>query len=228
MAFLGDFGKTFLGGAKTGQVVTAGASFLGLPAPVAGAIGGAAQVGADVVDRATSRAPSPALGEGAAVELGPRDIGAPREASMGLLPSVMAGGRAALPYAQRGLNWLRGNPGTTIGLGLTGATGASMIMGPDGKPRRITRKMQSQVKQLAMMVGLEQAADILGLSVQEAAFILVKRFPRRGGGISAAQLRTTRRTMNKIVHIHDQMERNFKRSTTRRRSPSTTKITQVK
>ena len=46
MAFLGDFGKLFLGGASTQQAVTAGSIALGVPPTQAAGLGSIAQAGA--------------------------------------------------------------------------------------------------------------------------------------------------------------------------------------
>jgi len=54
LAFLGDFGKIFLGGAKTGQVVQTGAQLLGVNPVAAAGIGSAAQGAADIASKARS------------------------------------------------------------------------------------------------------------------------------------------------------------------------------
>jgi len=66
MAFLGDFGKLFLGGASTGQAVTAGATVFGADPLKAIAIGNAAQRGADIVSASQSQ-----LGQQTAVSMAP-------------------------------------------------------------------------------------------------------------------------------------------------------------
>jgi hypothetical protein len=95
---------------------------------------------------------------------------------------------------------------------------------------RVTRKQQKMVKDLVMIVGIEQAAGILGLSVGEVALIMTKKFRATGKGITAAQLRTAQRVNNKIVHMHDKLKAAYgsstRRTTTRR--AASTRITQVK
>ena len=49
MAFGGDFGKFFLGGASTGQVVSGASAALGLSPLKAVALGNAAQSGAEFI-----------------------------------------------------------------------------------------------------------------------------------------------------------------------------------
>ena len=54
MAFLGDFGKIFLGGASTGQVVSTGAQLLGANPVTASGIGSVAQGAADKLSTVNS------------------------------------------------------------------------------------------------------------------------------------------------------------------------------
>ena len=66
MAFLGDFGKLFLGGASTGQVVTAGAGLVTGDPLKAVAIGNAAQRGAEILSASQSQ-----LGQQTAISMAP-------------------------------------------------------------------------------------------------------------------------------------------------------------
>lgn len=80
----------------------------------------------------------------------------------------------------------------------------------------VTRKQQHQLKQMVMYMGIEGTADYVGLNVQELAALLVKKFPPRRKGISAAQLRTAKRVNRQIMGMAKQLQDSCK-TTTRRR-----------
>lgn len=76
--------------------------------------------------------------------------------------------------------------------------------------------------------GLEQAAAMFGLSVEDVCFIIMLGTRRkRARGISAADLRRTRSTIRKVKNIAADLGIGRSGGTNRRRSP-TTRITQVK
>lgn len=88
---------------------------------------------------------------------------------------------------------------------------------PDGSYcLSVSRKQQQQLKQMVMYMGIEGTADYVGLSVQELAALLVKKFPPRRKGISAAQLRTAKRVNRQIMGMAKQLQDSCK-TTTRRR-----------
>lgn len=88
---------------------------------------------------------------------------------------------------------------------------------PDGSYcLSVSRKQQHQLKQMVMYMGIEGTADYIGLSVQELAALLVKKFPPRRKGISAAQLRTAKRVNRQIMGMAKQLQDSCK-TTTRRR-----------
>jgi hypothetical protein len=70
-------------------------------------------------------------------------------------------------------------------------------------------------KQLVALVGLSAAAEILSLSLQDAAVLATKR-TRRRRGISAASLATTRRTLRQFKSLDKQLTDACKRPTRRR------------
>ena len=80
----------------------------------------------------------------------------------------------------------------------------------------VTRKQQHQLKQMVMYLGIEGAADVLNLNVRELAMLLVKKFPPRRKGISAAQLRNAKRVNRTIMGMAKQLTDSCK-TTTRRR-----------
>lgn len=80
----------------------------------------------------------------------------------------------------------------------------------------VTRKQQHQLKQMVMYLGINGTAEYVGLSVQELAGLLVKKFPPRRKGISAAQLRNAKRVNRQIMGMAKQLQDACK-TTTRRR-----------
>jgi hypothetical protein len=117
------------------------------------------------------------------------------------------------------------------GLGLAAGGAAISFMDPmTGQPKRLTRKMQAQVKQMVEIIGIEGAAMALGLTQMEIAQILAYKFRRRSSGITGAQLRTAQRVNNKIIHMHDKLKASYgsatRRTTTRR--AASTRVTQIK
>lgn len=227
MAFLGSIGKV-LGLGSTAQVLGSAArgalTAVATGSPVAGGavgIGGAMQQQGQAV---AVDAPAQTL---------PQESAQSSQAAIGgILPMLPATGtlvgaaRQAFPAIGR----LIGSPagqiavGTGVGLGL----GA---MGGDGQPAQIrfTRKQQMQVKEMVELLGFDGAMQVLGVDASTLAFMLTKKFPRRGQGITAAQLRNAQRVNNKIVHMHDKLKSSFgaaTRRTTARRS--TTRVTQIK
>lgn len=88
---------------------------------------------------------------------------------------------------------------------------------PDGSQcMSVTRKQQHQLKQMVMYLGIEGAADVLDLNVRDLAMLLVKKFPPRRKGISAAQLRNAKRVNRTIMGMAKQLTDSCK-TTTRRR-----------
>ena len=81
----------------------------------------------------------------------------------------------------------------------------------------ITRAMQAKAKDMVMCMGIEGAANALGVSVPLLAEIAFKRFKPRAKGISGAQLKTAQRVNNKIMHMAKKLEASCKRPATRRR-----------
>lgn len=80
----------------------------------------------------------------------------------------------------------------------------------------VTRKQQHQLKQMVMYLGINGTAEYVGLSVQELAGLLVKKFPPKRKGISAAQLRNAKRVNRQVMGMAKQLQDACK-TTTRRR-----------
>jgi len=69
----------------------------------------------------------------------------------------------------------------------------------------VTRKQQSRLKEMVGIVGLEQTADAVGLDTNTLVLLLLKRFKSRGRGITAASMKTTKRTIRQIKGLHNEV-----------------------
>tara|TARA_S200002703_G_C3769190_1_gene236825 strand:+ start:321 stop:1004 length:684 start_codon:yes stop_codon:yes gene_type:complete len=226
MAFLGDVGK-FFGLGSTQQVLTSAGKAAALAAAgqpqlattqLSGAFANGTQQGQSVaVSQATQTQPQETQSSST-------------QAGFGALLGPAAGAiRTYAPQAGRFLMSPQGQIATGIGLAAGGA--AISFMDPmTGQPKRLTRKMQAQVKQMVEIIGIETTAATLGLSVMEVAQILTYKFRRRSAGITGAQLRTAQRVNNKVIHMHDKLKAAYgtaARRTTTRRAVGT-RVTQIK
>ena len=228
MAFLGGIGKA-LGLGSTGQVLS-GLGNIGAGLSGVGAIG----TGIQQATGGTNQGQGVAYSQ--ATQTFPQETqSSSTQAGMGLAlgtGSLVGVGQ----QLGRGFGQLFGKaPPGLVGLG-TGVAGSvavdavTSMMGGMGGDIRVTRKQQKMVKDLVMIVGIESAASILGLSVGEVALIMTKKFRATGKGITAAQLRTAQRVNNRIVHMHDKLKAAYggaTRRTTARRA-SSTRVTQIK
>jgi hypothetical protein len=223
MAFLGSIGKAF-GLGNTQQALTT----FGFDPAVA--------AGAQVASEGLSRLTSTSKGQNVAVDKASgtgQETASSSEAGMGsLLPAVNQLTRL-LQGAGGATGRFLSSPGGQLatGLGLAAGGAAISFIDPNtGMPKRLTRKMQAQVKQMVEIIGIEQTAVTLGLSVMEVAQILTYKFRRRSAGITGAQLRTAQRVNNKIIHMHDKLKASYgtaTRRTTRTRAGAT-RVTQIK
>ena len=137
------------------------------------------------------------------------------EAFIGGLPNII--GQAS--------RFLRtpGGIGSAIG---TAVGGGLSLLGGDGRPLRVTRKMKrlaQQSYQLAMM-DLGNATNIFaqlsGVQVDERTFVLIltKRFRNDGPVITKSALRKTRTTIRRLKGMCDMYDSLRPRATTRRRA----------
>jgi len=180
--------------------------FIGAVAPVVGGafggpigagIGTAISIGLapDTSSAATvGRATQPGPISAAPVPVNPQFLGggfaptsiAPTFASLARLPSVARDvgiglGLGSLPAMFSGANGQR-NPISTILAKARAATG-----GP------VTR---NKIIEAAKACGLEVASNTFGLDVREVCLVVVKGRTRRRRGVSAADIRRTKRTIN--------------------------------
>ena len=212
MAFLGDFGKIFLGGARTGQVVSSGASLLGVDPVRAAGIGSAAQGLADTASRARQEA-----GQATAVSQATQTIPQETQASGTTQPMMYnqfitpaSFGNIPRPPATQQSGFMSANlPAIFMGGGaiLSGAAAVIDLFFTDPitgetKRKKITRKFKSQVKQSVMLVGLEETANMLQTTPDIVVQILLKRFRNDGPYITKAAVRKTRSTVRKMEQVN--------------------------
>jgi hypothetical protein len=251
MAFLGDFGKIFLGGRTTRDVGGAvGETVGGIFGPEGAVIGGSigrdigkdiGEIGANKVDVSAP----PAGVDSAATTLPVSQTGMimPQRAGM---PSQQAfiGGAGLGALATQGVSALGrvlAKPG--VG-GLIGGTGAGLIadfvVDQFGNTKKlvITRKLQRDVKKVFMLsggdVGFISANSMMlfgkELSQQQIFMILFKTFKNQGPYVTKAAVRKTRQTIRKmetLCDLKDRLAPPKRRAPARRRTMSTS-ITQVK
>lgn len=127
----------------------------------------------------------------------------PATASAYLSPGVF--------YPAGGATNVRLGAGQALALGAAGMTAASRALAF----LRTKGFNLKRFKQLVALVGLTAAAEILSLSLQDAAILATKR-TRRRRGISAASLATTRRTLRQFKSLDKQLTDACKRPTRRR------------
>lgn len=245
MAFLGDFGKYFLGGASTGTVVTGLTGNVGLGAAAQGAANFASglqkkatQQGQSVaVSQATQTVPqenqsSGTQGGSQNVIIGLSDM------SGGGFENVYSGQRTPMQAQNVGLPAIAG-PALAAGRGLYGLLfGGAAIAAPiiidafTGKPKklRVTRKLQRDVKNAVMLLGIETVASQLGVEPSVVVYIMTKKIRNDGQYVTKAAVRKTRQTVRKMrsmCDLYDDLRPAPKRSPVRRRA-ATTKVTQIR
>lgn len=245
MAFLGDFGKIFLGGASTGNVVTAatGNPVLGRVAQGAADVssriirsGGTQQGQAVAVSQATQTTPAETQSSGSGVGQG-EFLGFSDMSGRGF-ESVYSGAAPAMQTQQAGLPAIIGG-GVTAGRGLYGLLfGGAIAAAPTiidqftGQPKRlrVTRKLQRDVKNAVMLLGIEAVADQLGVSPEIVVYIMTKKIRNDGPYVTKAAVRKTRQTVRKMktmCDLYDDLRPRAKRAPTRRAAAGT-KVTQIR
>jgi hypothetical protein len=251
MAFLGDFGKIFLGGATTGDVGESVGGFF--KAPQAGRIIGEGISGftsragevLDVserpagVDSAATVSPVSQTSQVQRPTISPSAQGfgmqpAPQQAFIGgLAPLVGQGLGAATRLLSR--------PGVapTVGGFAAGAV-ADFFIDAFGNTKKlvITRRMQRDVKKLFMLSGgdFNATAQLYGMATgrsisgEQVVKIITKTFKNQGPYVTKAAVRKTRSTIRKmetLCDLKDRLAPPKRRAPARRRTMSTS-ITQVK
>jgi hypothetical protein len=251
MAFLGDFGNIFLGGAKTGDVGAATATFFGADPATAMAIRSTSQAAADRLsgprDAPDVSTPPAAAGVDSPATLSqvsqtgritPPGIGMRQPMNQafigGLAPLVSQGiGQAARLLSRPSVG------GAVTGFG--GAVAADFIVDMFGNPKKlvITRKLQREVKKVFQMsmgdINFVSANSMAlfgkQLSTDQIFMIMFKTFKNQGPYVTRAAVRKTRSTIRKMEVLCDLKDRLAppRRAAPRRRTMgSTTKVLQVK
>lgn len=111
------------------------------------------------------------------------------------------------------------SPGGSLATGV-GAGALTSLLGPDGRPMRITRKMRSQLRSLLNQTNNNYAlvGDFLGLDENQMLEILSKRFRNDGPVVTKAALRKTKQTVRRLKSMCDMYD-SLRPTATRRRSP---------
>ena len=251
MAFLGDFGKIFLGGATTGAVGQAIGGFFG--APQGGRLVG--QGVADFASRAgdTLDISAPSAGVDSKATVAPVS----QTGRIGVPPGPLVGGFSPVspprqeafigglaPLVQQGVQQatrLLTRPGVGSAIGGFGA-GAVVDTFVDAfgnqKKLVITRKMQRDIKKLFMLSGgdFNMTADLYrmatgrNISGEQVVQIITKTFKNQGPFVTKAAVRKPRQTIRKmetLCDLKDRLAPPKRRAPARRRTMSTS-ITQVK
>lgn len=178
---------------------------------------GATEQGQSVaVSQATQTRPQETQASG---EYFPRQ--APMQAGFGLAAPITQLARRFAPEIIGGL-----------GIG-AGAAVAPVVMDMFGQPKklRVTRKLKSQVRQAVDLVGIEGAAQAMGVDVQTVMYILTKKMRNDGPYVTKAAVRKTRQTVRKMKNLcdmYDDLRPAAKRRAPARRMAAGTRITQVK
>lgn len=247
MAFLGSFGKMFLGGASTGQAIGA---LTGNPVLAMGA-----QSAADAVSK-IKKSGSTNLSQGTATSI---PDAPPAETSTsgstdaqnlilnqrfdtggGIMPAsygmnVPSAGRGNIQQANMPAI-VGGAVGATRSIaGMLGLAGGAIMVAPtiidmvtgEEKKLRVTRRLRSQVKQAVQMFGAEVVADNMGTSVEVVFYILTKKMRNDGAYVTKAAVRKTRQTVRKMKHLcdmYDDLRPPARRAPARRTASKTTLI----
>ena len=251
MAFLGDFGKIFLGGSTTADVGQGIGGFFGAPQLGRNIGTGAAQLvgkAGEVLDFN-----SPPAGIDSPATVAPvsqtSTINIP-----GVSPSAQGFGMQSqptlgvvggfAPLVSQGLQQagrLLSRPGMAPTIGGFGAgVVADFFVDQFGQTKKltITRKMQRDVKKLFMLSGgdFNMTAQLYGMATgrsitgEQVVKIITKTFKNQGPFVTKAAVRKTRSTIRKMETLCDLKDRLAppRRAAPRRRAMPTTKITQVK
>jgi len=118
--------------------------------------------------------------------------------------------------------------------GIGGALLAPTVMDAvTGQPKklRVTRKLKSQVKQAVNLLGIEGAAQAMGVDVNTILYILMKKMRNDGPYVTKAAVRKTRQTIRKLDTLCDLKDEMCppKRATARRRTTmARTRVTNIK
>lgn len=235
MAFLGDIGKIFLGGATTADVGGAiggvfgqekiGRSIGAGTAEVVGKLGGTEQGQSVAVSQATQTRPQETQQSGTTFGAPGGTFyptqQAPMQAGFGLAAPITQLARKFAPEIITGL-----------GFGAVGAAAPMLIDAVTGQPKklRVTRKLKRLIKESVDNFGLQATMELSGLDQETIMYIYTKKMRNDGPYVTKAAVRKTRQTVRKMKNLCDMYD--DLRPAAKRRAPvrrtGMTKITQVK
>ncbi len=251
MAFLGDFGKIFLGGSTTADVGGAVGGFLGSPT-IGRNIGQSLSGATDRLGEALDFN-SPSSGVDSPATIAP--VSQTSNIQIPGIPSFVQGVGMQQPPQQAFIGGLAPLVGQGLGQvgrllsrpGVGGAVGglgagavAEFFVDQFGQTKKlvITRKMQRDIKKLFMMSGgdfnmtaeLYRMATGRSITGEQVVMIITKTFKNQGPYVTKAAVRKTRSTIRKmetLCDLKDRLAPPKRRAPARRRTMSTS-ITQVK
>ena len=213
MAFLGDFGKIFLGGASTKQAVTAGSIALGVDPVRAAGLGNIAGGASEALGAVRRSQQGQSVAVSQATQTVPQETQASGTLPANVLPQYFqqaSFGNLPIPPATQNAGLQTANlPAIFMGGGalLSGAAAVIDLFFVDPvtgetKRKKITRKFKAQVKQSVMLVGLEETARMLNTEPEIIVQILLKKFRNDGPYITKAAVRKTKATVRKMETVN--------------------------
>ena len=236
MAFLGDFGRFFLGGATTADVGASTGTFIGGKLGGAkGAIAGASlgrsageligNIGTADQPGAQSSLPTPPPRR-------PADLGAQETNTSGtnIINKIGGNGMAQqaglfnlLPLLTGGAKLL-GSRGGQIATGVGAGVATSLFGGSDRERPVLTqsRRNKAKIRQLVNFMGIEGTANFLSeqggqnVDANDVVALLLRTFRNDGAFITKAQVRNLRRTTNRFKSLEKQVKEAVSMGTTRR------------
>ena len=251
MAFLGDFGKIFLGGSSTGEVARSSAQALGVTNPnTLNVIEKSAQKGGDFISNLDGGNQVDVSGRPAGVDSGATLSSVSQTSSF--MPNPFGQGTSTgTTDAFAGLGFGGGliqqfgrqlfkSPGSSALTGFGIGEIIDFFVDRDGQQKKliITRKMQRDVKKLFMMSGgnFNMTAELYRMATgrqitgEQVVKIITKTFKNQGPYVTKAAVRKTRSTIRKMETLCDLKDRLCppKRRAPARRRTTSQMITQVK
>ena len=150
------------------------------------------------------------------------NIGAQESQSSGVNEAFVGGLPGLIGQASRFLR-TPGGIGSAIG---TAVGGGLSLLGSDGRPLRVTRKMKRLAQQAYQLAGMDLStavslfAQLSGVQVDERTFVLIltKRFRNDGPVVTKAALRKTKTTIRRLKNMCDMYDSLRPRATARRRT----------
>ena len=239
MAFLGDIGRFFLGGASTADVAPTLGSAVGgfFGGPQGAAIGSSIGSGFAQIQKSQEGTADQPLQQ-SALPTPP----ASRPADTGFQENFMTGGSmvnqagfgglapfisGASRLATQAGRFLGSPTGTAIGIG-TGLGSLALGGTSDGRARPVltqSRRNKAKVRQLVNFMGIEGTGQFLSQSIgqnvspNDVVALLLRTFRNDGAYITKAQVRNLRRTTNRFKSLEKQVKEATSMSKTTRRAP---------